>query len=291
MADIGEARQGLRLRPRARGLNVHGARILVTGASSGIGRALAMRLAQEGAQLVLAARRLELLDTLADEIMTAGHQRPAVVRADLSQPGAAKELVGTALQKCGGVIDVVINNAGNGMVGAVSVCGDGVEARGVFEINFWAPLAVIAAVVPAMTAAGSGTIVNISSTMQAVPLPLLGYYASSKAALAQATRSLCLELTETPIRVVEVAPGATDTSSRDLGIDEMPWKTAPPRMLPPVSPQALAGRIVQALQRGQTRLVYPASSRLPLEVPAIGRLIARAGARRINSRDALNAHS
>lgn len=212
-----------------------------------------------------------------------------LIRADLTEPGAAQTLVGSALQAFGGVIDVVINNAGDGMVGAMSVVGDGPVARSVFEVNFWAPLAVIAAIVPAMTAAGSGTIVNVTSTMQAVPLPLLGYYASSKAALAQATRSLRLELAETPIHVMEVAPGATDTASRDLGIDEMPWKTTPPRMLPPVSPQSLAAQIVKALQRGHTWLVYPASSRAPLEVPAIGRLIARAGGRRINTRDALNA--
>jgi short-subunit dehydrogenase len=273
-----------------RGLKVHGARVLLTGASSGIGRAVAVRLAEEGALIVLAARRLDLLDTLADEIAAAGHVRPVVIRTDLTEPGAAEALVRSALQALGGVIDVVINNAGDGMVGALSVIGDGASARSVFEVNFWAPLAVTAAVVPAMTAAGSGTIVNVTSTMQAVPLPLLGYYASSKAALAQATRSLRLELAETPIRVVEVAPGATDTASRDLGIDEMPWKSSPPRMLPPVSPRSLAGHVVRALQRGDTGLVYPASSRVPLEVPAIGRLIARAGGRRINTRDALNAH-
>lgn len=273
---------------RARGLNLQGAPVLVTGASSGIGRALAVRLAEEGAVLVLAARRLDLLDTLADQIAVAGRVRPVVVRTDLTESGAAEALVRSALQALGGVIDLVINNAGDGMVGALSVIGDGASARGVFEVNFWAPLAVTAAAVPAMTAAGSGTIVNVTSTMQAVPLPLLGYYASSKAALAQATRSLCLELAETPIRVMEVAPGATDTASRDLGIDEMPWKTTAPRTLPPVSPQSVAAQTVKALQRGDTRMVYPASSRVPLEVPAIGRLIARAGGRRINTRDALN---
>jgi short-subunit dehydrogenase len=277
----------MRLRRRGRGLTVQGARVLLTGASSGIGRALAMRLAAEGAVLVLAARRLELLEALADEIAAAGHGRPVVTRTDLTEAGAAEALVRSALEVFGGVIDVVINNAGDGTVGALSVIGDGASARSVFEVNFWAPLAVAAAVVPAMTAAGAGTIVNVTSTMQAVPLPLLGYYASSKAALAQATRSLRLELAETPIRVVEVAPGATDTASRDLGIDEMPWKTTPPRMLPPVSPQSLAAQIVAALHRGDTRLVFPASSRVPLEVPAIGRLIARAGGRRINTRDAL----
>jgi uncharacterized protein len=279
----------MRLLRRARGLNVQGARVLLTGASTGIGRALAVRLAEEGAVLVLAARRLDLLDTLADEITAAGHVRPVVVRTDLTEPGAAEALVRSALEALGAVIDVVINNAGDGMVGALSVIGDSASARSVFEVNFWAPLAVTAAVVPAMTAAGSGTVVNVTSTMQAVPLPLLGYYASSKAALAQATRSLRLELAETPIRVVEVAPGATDTASRDLGIDEMPWKTTAPRMLPPVSPRSLAAHIVRALQRGDTRLVYPASSRVPLEVPVIGRLIARAGGRRINTRAALNA--
>ncbi len=136
-----------------------------------------------------------------------------------------------------------------------------------------------------MQKAGAGTIVNVTSTVQAVPLPLLGYYSASKAALAQATRSLRLELAETPIRVMEVVPGSTDTPLRDIG--ELPWKSKPPRTLRPVSPKSTAAVIVRALQRGATRVVYPAYSLIPLELPAFGRLVAAVGGRRIDTRAAM----
>lgn len=268
-----------------RRIDLRGKRILVTGASSGIGRELALALAGKGATLAVAARREDLLIRLADELSDAGPARPIVLRADLAEPGAATDLGARALKALGGV-DIVINNAGANLTGAQSSVADSEAARRVFEVNVWSPLALTAALLPAMHAAGSGMIVNVTSTVQAVPLPLLGYYAASKAALAQATRSLRLELAETPIGVVEVVPGSTDTALRD--IDELPWKTAPPRTAPPVSPASTAAAVVRALQRGATRVVYPSYSLLPLEVPAIGRLVAAIGGRRVNTLGALD---
>lgn len=267
-------------------LDLGGKRVVVTGASSGIGRALAGRLAGRGAVLVLAARREDLLVEVADEIANDGRARPTVIATDLSRPGAAEALGNDALAAFNGIVDVVINNAGANLTGPQSLLADSPPARAVFEVNLWSPLALAAAVVPAMNAANGGTIVNVTSTVQAVPLPLLGYYAASKAALAQATRSLRLELAETPIRVVEVIPGSTDTALRN--IDELPWKAGPPPTLPPVSPESTADIIVRALQRGAERVVYPRYSLLPLEVPAVGRLVAAFGGRRVDTRSALN---
>jgi uncharacterized protein len=266
-------------------LDLRGKHIVLTGASSGIGRELALALADKGAVLVLAARRRELLDQLAQDIESAGHQRPTVVATDLSVAGAAESLATHALSALGDAVDVVINNAGANLTGPLSLIGDSAPARSLFEVNVWSPLALTASLLPSMLAAGSGAIVNVTSTVQAVPLPLLGYYAASKAGLAQATRSLRLELAGTPIRVLEVVPGSTDTALRD--INEMPWKTAPPKTLPPVSPKSTAGAVLRGLQRGATRVVYPSYSLVPLEVPAIGRLIARIGGRRVNTKSAL----
>jgi uncharacterized protein len=268
-----------------RGMNLEGKRVVVTGASTGIGRALAVRLADRGAVMVLAARREGLLNDVADEIARAGHRRPVVMATDLSLPGAAAALGGAALDVLGGTIDIAINNAGGNLTGPQSYIADSDDARRVFEINLWSPLALIAAVLPSMLAAGAGTVVNVTSTVQAVPLPLLGYYAASKSALAQATRSLRLELAETPIKVVEVVPGSTDTALRD--IDELPWKAGPPRTLPPVSPQSTAAAVVRGLERGARRVVYPSYSLVPLELPAIGRMIATLGGRRVDTRGAL----
>jgi short-subunit dehydrogenase len=270
---------------RRRRVDLHGKRIVLTGASSGIGRELAVALAGKGAVLVLAARRRELLDKVGEDIASAGHERPVVVDTDLSVAGAAESLGKYALSALGGAVDVVINNAGANVTGPQSVIGDSAHARSLFEVNVWCPLALTATLLPSMMTAGSGVIVNVTSTVQAVPLPLLGYYAASKAALAQATRSLRLELAETPIRVLEVVPGSTDTALRD--IDELPWKSGPPKTLPPVSPKSTAAAVLRGLQRGATRVVYPSYSLVPLEVPAIGRLVATVGGRRVNTRAAL----
>lgn len=263
-------------------MDLRGKRILVTGASSGIGRALALALAAKGARLALAARRDHLLDELADEIDAAGGRRPHTFPTDLAQPGAAAALGGAALDAFGGTVDVVVNNAGAGLVGHESAIADSASARELFEVNLWSPLALTAALLPAMHAAGGGAVVNVTSTIQSVPLPLLGYYAASKSALAQATRSLRHELAGTPVRVVEVIPGATDTALRD--VDVLPWKGAPPRLLPPVSPATTAAAVARALERGTTRVVHPRYALAPLEFPAIGRLVAAAGSRRIDSR-------
>ena len=265
-------------------MNLDGQRVLLTGASSGIGRALAVALADKGAVLALAARRQDLLDDLAAEISSADHRRPTVIGTDLSVRGASAALATHVLGEFGGV-DIVINNAGASVTGAQTLVGDSDPARTLFEINLWSPLALNAAVLPAMLEAGNGTIVNVTSTVQAVPLPLLGYYAASKAALAQATQSLRLELVSTPIRVVEVVPGSTDTPLRDIG--ELPWKNGPPRTLPPVSPTSSAAAIVRALERGANRVVYPQYSLLPLEVPALGRIVAAVGGRQVDTRAAL----
>ena len=271
---------------RRRRVDLEEARVLLTGASSGIGRELAVLLAKEGAHLVVAARRADHLDALCEEIKGAGQHRPFAMPTDLSVPGAAATLAAAALDHFGHEIDVVINNAGASLIGAQSRIGDADIARNVYEVNLWAPLALSAALVPTMLSLGKGTVVNVTSTIQSVPLPLLGYYGSSKSALAQATRSLRLELAETPIRVMEVVPGATDTALRD--IDELPWKTEPPKTLPPVSPQSSAAAIVRGLKRGAERVVYPKYSLVPLEFPVFGRLVARIGGRRVNTRDAID---
>ena len=265
-------------------MRITGSRVLVTGASSGIGRAMSVRLAREGALLAIAARRTELLDSLADEIVAAGGATPWVCAVDLAVPGAAADLGAGVLDRFGG-LDIVVNNAGSNLTAAQSAHGDAAAARAVFETNVWSPLALTAAVVPAMRRQGSGMIVNVTSTVQAVPIPLLGYYSASKAALAQATRSLRSELASTPLKVLEVVPGATDTALRD--IDELPWRGSPPPTFPPVTPDSTAAAIVRGIARDAERVVHPTYSLVPLELPVVGRVIARLASRRIDSAGAI----
>src|SRR4051794_22906158 len=120
------------------------ARVLLTGASSGIGRELAQALAAGGARLALAARREDRLRALADELEAAGLPRPVAFPADLGRRGAADELAARAVESLGGV-DVLVNDAGGGFQGLQWAGGDRDEAREVLEVNYWSPLALIRA--------------------------------------------------------------------------------------------------------------------------------------------------
>jgi len=120
---------------------------------------------------------------------------------------------------------------------------DASAARTVYEVNFWTPLALSAAVIPTMIALAREPLsMSLDDSVRAAAL-LGGYYGSSKSALAQATRALRLELAETQIRVIEVVPGATDTALRD--IDALPWKDSAPKPCLRVSPESSAAAIVR----------------------------------------------
>jgi uncharacterized protein len=257
--------------------SLSGAPILVTGASSGIGRAVALALAQRGGRLAIAARRRPELEAVADQVEGAGLIRPDVIEADLSRPGAAAGLARAAVTALGGV-QILINNAGAGMVAAQTAAGDGDHVRALFETNLWSPLALTRHLFPALRATG-GLVVNVTSSLQAVPVPLLGYYGASKAALAHLTRTLRHELAATGVSVLEIVPGATDTASRDIGL--LPWRDGPIRTPPPVSPESAAAAIVKAIEHGGHRRVHPATSLLPLEIPAAGRFVAKLVTRRV----------
>ena len=163
---------------------------------------MAIELAAEGAHLALVARRQALLEQLAEELARSGHERPAVLVADLSERGAATKVAAQAIERLGDV-DILINNAGGAAVGFQWVVGDHDKARRALELNYWAPLALMKALVPAMRERDHGAVVNVTSGVQVMPLWFMGHYSASKAALAQVTQTLALELS---LRAVDAAP-------------------------------------------------------------------------------------
>src|SRR4051812_15502191 len=190
-----------------------GRRALITGASSGIGWALARAFATEGAQLVLLARRLERLEALAESIAASGAPAPIAIKCDLSVRGAARAAADEVVARLGGV-DVLVNNAGGAVGGSVWAVADGDEARTDFEVDFWSPLALVGALVPGMRQRGHGTVVNVTSIRQIVAWPSFGQNASAQSALAQVTETLRLELDRFGVHVVEVIPGPIETPAQ-----------------------------------------------------------------------------
>lgn len=181
---------------------------LVTGASSGIGAALAQHLVERGTTVGIVARREpRLREVLARCEPYAPGSRMWV--ADLAEPGAAEEVAAAAWEAWDGV-DVLVNNAATPAVRHVTRL-DPTEVEHVMRVNFYAPVRLCLALLPHMLERGSGTIVNVSSLGGRLGIPRESAYCASKFALCGFTESLVLDLWHTPLRVKLIIPGAVDT--------------------------------------------------------------------------------
>ncbi|MEW6356019.1 MAG: SDR family oxidoreductase [Planctomycetota bacterium] len=186
-------------------------RAVITGASSGIGRALASALAGRGAAVILAARREERLNEAVEEIARRFPEapRPVAVRCDVTDDESVRALVQRCKEQLGG-IDIWVNNAGVGVYGSNEKTSMD-EFRWTMDVNFFGAARCMFEVLPLMREQGSGMIVNIASVAALHGVPYIGVYAASKAALANLSQSLRAELCDTPIRVMVVYPGYTRT--------------------------------------------------------------------------------
>ena len=169
---------------------------LITGCSTGIGRATALELTKRGYDVVATARRLE---SLAD--LKVAQTLALDVDSDASVTSALQEV---------GPVDVLVNNAGFGIEGAIEdVPLD--DVRRAFETNFFGAARMVQAFVPAMRERGSGTIVNIASVAGIVAPPLGGYYAATKYALEALSESLSFEVGHFGVKVIVIEPGFIET--------------------------------------------------------------------------------
>ena len=180
--------------------------ILVTGCSTGIGRATAVEAAERGHRVFASARRLEdVADLAATGIDT--------VRLDVTDGSSVADAVATVLARAGR-IDALVNNAGYGQYGAIEDVTPE-EWRRQFDVNVFGSLAVLRAVLPAMREARSGTIVTVSSVAGKVSIPFAGPYCASKHALEAISDALRVEVAPWKIRVVVVEPGPITTHFGD----------------------------------------------------------------------------
>ena len=170
------------------GIDLVGKRILVTGASSGIGEAGALKLAREGARVIVVARRRELLDTLVERITSEGGEAYAYA-CDLSDLDACDALVGDVEQRFGGV-DVLINNAGRSIRRPLAESLDRWhDVERTMTLNYYAPLRLIRGFAPGMRERGDGHVVNVSTWgVLSESSPLFAVYNASKAALSAVSR-------------------------------------------------------------------------------------------------------
>jgi len=219
--------------------------VIVTGASMGIGRALALAFADEKATLILSARGREALDEVAREVATRG-ARAVVVPGDVTDEAHRLDLIRHAVENGG--VDVLVNNAGRGFY-APALAIDLEKLRELFELNVLAPLRLVQLAAPHLEAA-RGTVVMMSSVAGVVAAPRYAAYAASKFALEAIAMSLRSELAAVGVRVVVIRPGPVDTPFRanaTRGGDVAGYDAPDPKAQ---SPEVVAAKTVRAVLRG-----------------------------------------
>ncbi len=237
----------------------------ITGASGGIGRALAHEFAAQGCALTLVARRREQLEELAHEVDVPAH----VVGLDLADSERAVAWIPSAEAELG-PIDVLINNAGTVISQRFSeVTPD--EAARLAAVDYLTPLRLIHVVLPAMLRRRCGTIVNIASTGALAPNPGMVDYCGAKAGLAAASEALRGELRRTGVRVVTVYPGPIATDMLRAAQAGYP-KLRRVSELPMGKPEELARRVRIAVERGHARVIYPRVYTLFRYLPGLARI-------------------
>ena len=185
--------------------SLEGRTAIVTGASRGIGAAIARALDSAGARVALVARDRDALEAVAAGLTN----DPVVLVADLADPDVPAQIVSEASERLGS-LDALVNNAAVAARAPTEELDAALVDR-LYAVNVRAPLLLIAALVPGMVSRGSGVIISISSGSAVVGTPRRAAYAATKGAIDAATRSLAIELGPHGIRVNSVAPGVVDT--------------------------------------------------------------------------------
>jgi short-subunit dehydrogenase len=232
---------------------------IVTGATSGIGRAIALELARQGASLVLTARREDRLREVADAIMALGPASPVVVvPGDVTDPLTRQSVVQAAVTRFSG-LDILVNNAGVGALGRFDNADPG-RLRQVMEVNFFAAVELTRLALRFLKRAKSAIVVNVGSVLGHRAIPGCSEYCASKFALRGFSEALRAELSRDGLDVLLVSPGTTRTEFFDHLVER---KGSPNwRNWGEVTAEYVARKTVQAIRRGDHEVIPSPLGRL-----------------------------
>jgi NAD(P)-dependent dehydrogenase (short-subunit alcohol dehydrogenase family) len=256
--------------------------VLVTGSSSGLGRALAESFARAGANVVLSARSAEALETVAAELRSLGGS-VAAIPADVTQQDQVDNLIEQTVRQFG-QLDVLVNNVGRSTRGAL-LDTTPEEFASLMDVNFLSAVRCTRAAAPHLIRS-HGHLVNIGSLSGKSASRYVGAYSATKFALAAYTQQLRLELQPQGVHVLLVSPGPIareDRTPRHADkLEGLPARAAKPGAgvrISPVKPEKLSEAILKACRRRQPELVYPPLARLFIAViqifPRLGDWVVR----------------
>jgi short-subunit dehydrogenase len=235
------------------------ARVVITGASGGIGRALARELAGRGAQLVLNARRRDELGVVADELRATGGKVETAV-GDVTDSSVRSRMLRAAEDGFGG-FDILVNNAGVGAFGRFDEADDA-RLRKIMEVDFFAAVELIREALPKLRKGNKPLVVNISSILGHRGIPLASEYCAAKFALRGLSESLRSELAPAGIGVLVVSPGTTETGFFDNVLEmksKLPWRKPGTRG---TSPEYVARQTAWAIEHDKAEIVPSGSGKL-----------------------------
>jgi short-subunit dehydrogenase len=236
-------------------LNLAGAHAVVTGASRGIGTAVARELAARGTRVTVVARSETPLKALAAEV--GGEAVPA----DLADPDQLDGLI-ARIEAAAGPVDLLVNNAALAVVGSL-IDQSPEDIRQSFAVNTVAPLELCRQVLPGMLARGRGGLVNVSSLAGVTAFPTLTTYGATKAGLVHFTAALQRELRRTPVRATVVMLGEVsgtelmEQARRSPTIAAVSARLARVRALPTLTPGQVAKAVADAAAGGRRHMVIP----------------------------------
>ncbi len=232
-------------------ISYEGLRALVTGASSGIGRCLALRFAREGARVALVARRESELETVAGEIREAGGEA-LVLPCDVADREQVESCTASVLHAFGGV-EILVNNAGYGHH-RTFLEWDLADMERLMRVNYFGTLYFTKNLLPQMLERRKGWLVFVSSVAGKIASPEEAAYAASKFAMEGLASALSIEVEDAGVHVFTVRPGVIRTPFFD---EEALSRMPPVSKRQFVEPERLVDAIVAALARGKRELTFP----------------------------------
>lgn len=237
-----------------------GTTTLITGASSGIGKAFAERIAADGGDLVLVARSAGALDALADELARRHGIRALAIPHDLDVPGAAAALV-AKLDEHDLQIDALVNNAGLGIHGDLTTQSPS-SVSSQISVNVNSLTELTALLLPGMLERHRGAVVNVASTAAFQPLPHMSVYGATKAYVLSFSRALWRETRGTGVDVVAICPGATATPFFATAGDDASFG-------PRRTPEGVVDSALHGLRRGRPTVIDGAANAISSRLAAI----------------------
>ncbi|HHU82143.1 MAG TPA: SDR family oxidoreductase [Firmicutes bacterium] len=263
------------------GKTTNGRRVLITGASAGIGAAVALFLADRGYKVWGTTRDLAKVSSFPEEL----REKVTFLAMDVTDKDSVHRGVAEFLHQAGG-IDILINNAGYGVFGPIEEFPvEKVEA--LFGVNYFGALRVLQEVIPVMREQGSGLIINVTSLAGTFVIPFQVHYSATKYALEALTEGLRQELRPFGIKVTAVAPGDIKTRFNDVTdremIEDSPyrewaercWQTIEENMAKAPPPRVIAKKVAWLAEKKNPGPTYPAGDFLSVQLPLVNRFIPR----------------